>query len=867
LRPEQRPLISQLTPRLLAGITGGTWVNAPPDDWRPRGVCFRVAGPHALVFADDPAFPGVDVSRTDPLALQGCALVVNESFQDSRPLPQLKVRSVYEAAAAIAPEIRERYSGTICAVTGSVGKSSTSTLLRHALRRFGSCADTRGHGNILRGIIRQTMRLRDEKFAVIEVSGPSNVAKSSCILRPHVAIVTGLAPAHLQTAGTMDELAARKAGIFAGLEPGGTAIVNRGTSHYETLSGFAKKHAQNFVSYGDHEEADVRLLHYDWERQLVRAHVHGEVIEYPLALLGRHMAVNSLAALAALHALGLDWRKGAFEFGYAETPRGRGDRHRLRIAEKSVLLIDDAYNANPASMVAGIELLAETQPRRGGKRIAVLGDMLELGDDEARFHAELAGPIVKAGIERVYATGLLMTHLWDALPAHLRGRKVETAEALIPVLQSEIGDGDVILFKGSHGSKLYKAVEDLRRLNERSPRAPATGGGSPARPKTIMQRLLRRVRDTVQRRTYTLTFCGDTSLGDYFLKRYKRFLDRDEEGRAFQRRLREAPLSFFENVRPLISGSNCLIANLETTLPSRIRSPLRGRKKHVIWDNPRRTPAVLKDIGIDALNLANNHANDFGGDGLLQTMEVLKASGFSTFGAGGTRRSAAKPFVRTVRCAGRKKALIVLSAYELTRDYKERYDYYAGAASPGVNPLNSRVGARIERLRAQDPQALIVACPHWLQNYRWANEKEIDIASALIDAGADIVIGTGAHTMGQCRWSKSGTVILSIGDFIFNWRGFYRSHSAPPFSLIARLDIAPRFGRWSSALKLYPIVTDNLRTGFQVQPVDQAMLASVYALLAERAPDEAAFCKHFEQGEDARGLHIALNRPISPRFV
>jgi len=252
-------------------------------------------------------------------------------------------------------------------------------------------------------------------------------------------------------------------------------------------------------------------------------------------------------------------------------------------------------------------------------------------------------------------------------------------------------------------------------------------------------------------------------------------------------------------------------------------------------------------------------------DGLLQTIEVLKASGLSAFGAGATRRSAAKPFVRTIRRARRKKKLIIIGAYEFRRAYRE-IDYYAGAASPGVNPLTRRVGARIRRLRAEYPQALIVVCPHWLQNH-WANAKEMGIASSLIDAGADIVIGTGAHMIGQCRWSESGTVILSIGDFIFNWPGYYRAYSVPPFSLIVRLDIAPKDNGWSSALKVYPIVTDNIRTGFQVQPVDRAMLASVYALLAERAPDEGAFRKYFRADEDARGLHLALTRPISPRFV
>ncbi len=873
----------------LAKITGGTWVTAPPDDWRSQnfGFCRSTARPASLLIPKSESFRyGVDLSKIGASKLQSCAILIDGSFDAPSPLPRLIVTSVSDAMAAIAVQARKGYRGTICAITGSVGKSSTCTLLHHALSRQHSCAARDFNRNVFDGICVQTGTLSDEQFAVLEIA-VSALPRSSPIVRPHLAVLTAVAPAHLTYTGTLLEVAERKASLFTGLEPGGIAIINRQIPFFERVSEIARKHAQTLTTYGDHPEAEVKLLGYNLERQLVRASVHGGEIEYPLGMDGRHMALNSLAALAALHALGLDWRKLAFEFGYAQLPAGRGRHYQVRIGGRRIQLVDDSYNANPASMAAAIDLLAKLTPSPGGKRIAVLGEMLELGSAAPGLHAELAEPIVKAGVDKVYAAGELMTHLWDALPGCLRGQKVETAEELLPILQSEITDGDVILFKGS-AANLSSITQALRDLNEFSVTstglsiASADAAAAAAGTETFVRGLLTRARKVSnllrlfkrgigasaksgrstrrrRRRSYTITLCGDTSLGDYYLSS----LD-DESGPHW--RLRRAPLSFFDNVRPLIANSNRLIVNLETCLLTGRISPFEGQKKYLGWDDPERTLGVLKEIGVGAVSLANNHTMDFGGDGLLETIAKLEAAGISTFGAGENLKMASRPFTRHLKVAGREKALFVIGAFEFRRRYKERYDYYAAADSPGVNSLSRRrVTARIERLRRENPDALIIACPHWNRNYGWA-DKEIDLCSALIDAGADLVIGHGLHMLGQCHWSEAGTQVLSLGNFVFNSFGRYEQFLAPPFSLVARLDLKPEAEGWSSELKLYPIVTDSRRTDFQVQPVDRAMRASVYSLLAERAPDASAFHSHFEPGEDERGLHIRLTRPISPRF-
>ena len=881
IRKTSELAVGSLTATELAEIIGGTWLNPPASNWHLHGIGFLASiGRRSLLIPKISSYRyGVDLVGVSPSILRTCALLVDDSFRQPSPLPTLRVRSVGLALETLAQQARKCYQGNVFAITGSVGKTSACRLLYHAVTRQGSCAAPQFGFNVFDGLNTQIVNLSDERFAVFEVA-VSALPRCSGTLRPHVAVLTAVAPAHLSYTGTLSDLAERKAGIFTGLEPGGVAVINRAIPFFEKVSDIAGKHARNVVSYGDHPEAAVRLLDYSLELQRVQASVHGEEIEYPLGMNGRHMAVNSLGVLAALQAIGLDWQKAAAEFGYVQLPQGRGRHHSVRIGGRRILIIDDSYNANPASISAALNMLAELTLPPGGRRIAIIGDMLELGSDGPQLHAELAKPILEAGIDRVYVVGPLMKNLWDVLPTHLRGTRVESAADLIPSLLDEIAEGDALLFKGSNAFNLFDVVKALRELDEiqtsyempvASAETKTQTAPSEGLPKSIMGYIkglrVPRVADAAKRSsrdgraTYTLTLCGDTSLGDYYLSETRGV-------RPVYQRLCQAPHSFFEHVKPLIADSDTFIANLETCLVTDMQSPFAGEKRYLGWDDPVRTLSVLKGIGVTAANLANNHTMDFGAEGLLRTMACLKESGIRPFGAGENRKEASKPFRRRIKVNGHGKAVYVIGAFETSRAYREKYDYYARASTPGVNPLSQqRLTSGIERLRTADPDALIIVCPHWHRNYGWASDAELQICSTLVSAGADLVIGHGAHMLQQCQWSEAGTRLLSLGNFIFNSPGRYAKFLAPPFSLIARLEIAQGSDGWSSILKLYPILTDNLRTDFNVQPVDRAMLASVYSLLAEHDADSAGFRACFDPGEDERGPHIKLNRAISHRFV
>jgi UDP-N-acetylmuramoyl-tripeptide--D-alanyl-D-alanine ligase len=345
-----------------------------------------------------------------------------------------------------------------------VGKSSTCRILHHAISQQALCASYQ-ECNTLDGINAQITNLTSEAFCIVEVAS-SVLPQANAMLRPHIAVAMDFATTPLlHLASTLAETAKRTAALFSEIEPGGKAIINRNSPYFEYLIEIAGDQTHFIISYGDHPDADGRLLDYQFEKQLVRASIFGEEIVYRLGMPGRHNAMNSLAALIALHALGLDWRKAASQFCALQALSGRGRHIQRRIDGKNIVLIDDAHEAKPMSMMAAFDVLAHMAPGPGGRRIAVLADMSELDSESPRCHAELAYPIIQAGIDRVYAAGELIEHLWSELPESIRGSKVSFAGELLPILRAEIVDGDVILFKGSKNTNLSEVLKGFHDLS------------------------------------------------------------------------------------------------------------------------------------------------------------------------------------------------------------------------------------------------------------------------------------------------------------------------------------------------------------------------------------------------------------------
>ena len=356
----------------------------------------------------------------------------------------------------------------IVGVTGSVGKTSTKEMLRVALAASGQTHASAASFNNHWGVPLTLARLpKTAAFGVFEIgmNHAGEITPLTAMVRPHVAIVTTIAASHLGHFNSLDEIADAKAEIFSGLVPGGHAVINRDTPYFDRLAAAAKKAGVgNIVSFGKSAKADVRIERIALHPNCccITANVMGETLIYKLGLPGEHMAVNSLAVLATAKITGADLARAALALATAEAAKGRGVQQRLRIAGGELLLIDESYNANPASVEAALALLAAASPGKGGRRIAVLGDMLELGEHGPALHAGLAEAVDAAKADVLYAAGPLMAHLWERTPPPKRGAYAATSEELRDVLIGALRGGDVVMIKGSLGSRMGPLVEAIK---------------------------------------------------------------------------------------------------------------------------------------------------------------------------------------------------------------------------------------------------------------------------------------------------------------------------------------------------------------------------------------------------------------------
>jgi UDP-N-acetylmuramoyl-tripeptide--D-alanyl-D-alanine ligase len=363
---------------------------------------------------------------------------------------------------------RSRSKGKVIAVTGSVGKTSTKEMLRVALSASGqthaSAASFNNHWGVPLTLSRFS---RAAAYGVFEIgmNHSGEITPLVGMVRPHIAIITAIAASHLGNFKSIDDIAEAKSEIFSGVADNGTAIIPRDSDYYQFLLQRANDHGvRNVVSFGTHADADVRahriVLHADCT--CVSANVLGDEVTYKLGVPGQHMALNSLAVLAAVKQSGADLARAALALADAAPAKGRGVQEKLAVKGGNILLLDESYNANPASMRAALALLKQLKPGTGGRRIAVLGDMLELGEFSQRLHAELADEIVSLDIDMVFAAGSMMANLWNALPLARKATYADASKGLTEALLKEIRAGDVVMIKGSLGSRMGPLADALR---------------------------------------------------------------------------------------------------------------------------------------------------------------------------------------------------------------------------------------------------------------------------------------------------------------------------------------------------------------------------------------------------------------------
>ena len=364
---------------------------------------------------------------------------------------------------------RARLAAKVIAVTGSVGKTSTKEMLRAVLSAQGethaSVASFNNHWGVPLTLARCPASV---KFAVFEIgmNHAGEIEPLAKMVRPHVAIITTVEPVHLEFFYGIEGIADAKAEIFLGLEPGGAAVLNRDNPQFARLTKSAKKaKVARVVSFGSDEKSDARLIDVSLHPacSAVHANILGHDVTYKIAMPGRHMAMNSLAVLAAASLADADLALSALALSQLKAAAGRGVRQKLGFPDGAATLIDESYNANPASMKAAITVLGQASVGPRGRRIAVLGDMLELGETSPDLHRGLAEAIKMNNIDAVFCCGPLMRNLWEALPSQVKGGYADHSAALESQVVAAIGSGDAIMVKGSLGSRMKLIVTALEK--------------------------------------------------------------------------------------------------------------------------------------------------------------------------------------------------------------------------------------------------------------------------------------------------------------------------------------------------------------------------------------------------------------------
>ena len=398
------------------------------------------------------------------------AAVVDEAHIERLPPPgpYFVVADVLSALEQLGLAARLRAKARVVAVTGSVGKTSTKEALRLVLSKAGAAHASAASYNNHWGVPLSLARMpKGTQFGIFEIgmNHKGEITPLTAMVRPHVAIITTIAPVHLEYFANVDEIADAKAEIFSGLVEGGLIILNRDLPQYERLLSAARASPASYVaSFGEDARSDARLLNVriGAEQSEVEAEISGQRLSYRLGVAGRHFAMNSLAVLLAAKAFGADVEISAHALAQIEAQPGRGERLRLSAADGPYTLIDDSYNANPASMRAALALLGGLDPQGEGRRIAILGDMLELGDNGGALHEALADDVEAHHVDLVFAAGPLMKRLFDALPEVRRGAWAPKATELTAAIETALHSGDIALVKGSNASGMGGIVKSLK---------------------------------------------------------------------------------------------------------------------------------------------------------------------------------------------------------------------------------------------------------------------------------------------------------------------------------------------------------------------------------------------------------------------
>ena len=464
----------------IAAATGGRLIG---DDFAVSGLTYdsREIGPDQLFLALKGARDGHDFAG-QAFAAGAAGALVDHAVEGG---PQVVVADTLKGLEALGATARTR-AHLRGAVTGSVGKTSVTQAIKAGLDLAGPAhASIKSYNNHIGVPLTLARTPRGTERAVFEIgmNAPGEIAPLARMVQPHAACVTTIGPVHVEGFSDGEAgIAAEKAAIFEGLSPGGVAVINLDTPWTEVQVAAAEARKAEVWGFGRHPSARARLTGHrvTEDGAVVTAEIDSRAIEFPLIQTGAHWAMNSLCVVLMLEALEVPIETAQAALAAFSPLAGRGETRQVTIPGGAFTLIDESYNANPLSMTAGFLTLGRRAVPEGGRRVVVLSDMLELGDRSTELHEGLAGPIAQADIDLVHTAGPRMKALHDALPPERRGLWTETAADLAAQAADLIRAGDVVMVKGSNGSKASLVAKALAALDADTP---PSSSGSPREPR------------------------------------------------------------------------------------------------------------------------------------------------------------------------------------------------------------------------------------------------------------------------------------------------------------------------------------------------------------------------------------------------
>jgi UDP-N-acetylmuramoyl-tripeptide--D-alanyl-D-alanine ligase len=447
----------------LRSAVSGEWLTPPGPNWFASGITYVRGAIREgdIVVARDSKKWGQRFDASDNLNDffdRGAACVIVSRRPASLPAgrPVLLVNDTISALVNIGCAARARLKSTrLAAITGSTGKTTTREFTRHLLSFQGPTFGSLNNANNGFGVpITLAETPVDTRFGVYECSVAHRrdaTLRKAEMLRPHVVVITGIHPDHLKFYASMEELSDQKCLLFDALEPGGIAVLNRDDALFQRQFDDARsKGVDRILAFGKAKDSEFRLLKADLtsEGSHATVSVFGERVQFDILHPGEHMLVNCLAALATVHALGGDWRKAIDEMSTLPRLPRRNERHVLRLHGGTAELIDDTFSANPASVRTGLSVLKLMNPQSGGRRIAVMGEIKELGAQSAKLHTEMAPAVIEAGVDLLFTIGNDLKPMREALGA-VPGLHSDNPQIIAKAIAQTLRPGDVVWIKGS----------------------------------------------------------------------------------------------------------------------------------------------------------------------------------------------------------------------------------------------------------------------------------------------------------------------------------------------------------------------------------------------------------------------------------